>query len=266
MPPAVTLGLLAALTLVSCTNGSSTPAGTDAAGGGSDATTGGGTDAPGGGGGSTEKFSFFVTSMATMKSQSNNEMGFGGNFGGLAGADKICQNAAAAVGFGNKTWRAFLSAYNNGTPIHAIDRVGEGPWYSRTGKLIAMNKAGLAATRPAGDTATVNDLPDETGAPLAQFGDTHDVLTGSTAAGKFNGTSGVNTCNDWTSASDSIEFDHTVMAGHSWPANSGRGWVNAHAVGGCAPGINLIQSGPGRDRTVGGGGGWGAIYCFALTP
>ena len=35
--------------------------------------------------------------------------GNGGNLGGLSGADAICQRAAADVGFGGKTWRAFLS-------------------------------------------------------------------------------------------------------------------------------------------------------------
>jgi hypothetical protein len=32
------------------------------------------------------------------------------NLGGLRGADKICQGLASAVGLGNKTWRAYLSA------------------------------------------------------------------------------------------------------------------------------------------------------------
>src|SRR5262245_57190421 len=81
-----------------------------------------------------EKFSFFVTSLATMRLQANSQDGFGGDLGGLAGADAICQRAATDVGFGGKTWRAFLSTAHGGPgdgPVHAIDRVGAGPWYDR---------------------------------------------------------------------------------------------------------------------------------------
>jgi hypothetical protein len=40
---------------------------------------------------------FFVTSTGSGK---------GAEFGGLAGADRLCQSLAAAVGAGNRTWRA----------------------------------------------------------------------------------------------------------------------------------------------------------------
>ena len=44
-------------------------------------------------------------------------------------------------------------------------------------------------------------------------------------------------------------------------------WIMAHTVPGCAPGIQLEQVGGGQDTdVVGGGGGYGGIYCFALTP
>ena len=46
-----------------------------------------------------QPLSFFVTS--TMHS---------GNLGGLAGADAECQRLAAAVGAGDRTWRAYLSS------------------------------------------------------------------------------------------------------------------------------------------------------------
>lgn len=213
-------------------------------------------------------FSFFVTSLQTMRAQSGSQDGFGGNLGGLAGADQICQTAAAAVGFGHKTWRAFLSAYNNGSPIHAIDRIGDGPWYDRNGRLISMDKAGLiAGNRPAGDAQTVDDLPDEFGVPGTTLGDTHDVMTASNAQGRFDGTSAGNTCNDWTSASAATPTaNNLVRCGHSWPAMSGRHWIRAHTLHGCAPGVNLVQNGPGTGTSVGAGGGWGAIYCFALEP
>src|SRR5262245_53883373 len=82
-------------------------------------------------------FSFFVTSLDTMRTQSGSQDGFGGNLGGLAGADAICQTAAANVGFGAKHWRAFLSVTADGAgggPVNAIDRIGEGPWYDRNGR------------------------------------------------------------------------------------------------------------------------------------
>ncbi|MBK9033435.1 MAG: hypothetical protein IPL61_19570 [Myxococcales bacterium] len=60
--------------------------------------------------------------------------------------------------------------------------------------------------------------------------------------------------------------ENLVRCGHAWPAMSGMNWITAHRVRGCAPGVNLVQNGPGTGDTVGAGGGWGAIYCFALAP
>src|SRR3954468_18533797 len=65
---------------------------------------------------------FFVTSKT----------GGSGNLGGLAGADKMCQDLAAAAGAGNRTWHAYLSTQS--TPAmageNARDRIGTGPWYN----------------------------------------------------------------------------------------------------------------------------------------
>src|ERR1700720_2416299 len=65
--------------------------------------------------------SFFVTSVGSGK---------GGDLGGLAGADAHCQTLAQAAGAGNKTWRAYLSTNARGgaNPVHARDRIGNGPW------------------------------------------------------------------------------------------------------------------------------------------
>ena len=59
--------------------------------------------------------SFFVTSTGR---------GFGGNLGGLAGADALCRQRAAAVGRGDRLWRAYLSAppSADAPAIHARDR------------------------------------------------------------------------------------------------------------------------------------------------
>jgi hypothetical protein len=220
--------------------------------------------------GSAEKFSFFYTSLDAVRRLSKSQNGFGGDlrFGaatGIEGADKICQTIATDVGFGSKTWRAFLSATKgaDGQPVHAINRVGEGPWYDRRGRLISMNKAGLiSGTRPAGDPAAVNDLPDETGQGTKRLGDTHDVITGTNRQGMLVSTDPVRSCMDWTSVSGR----GPVQMGHAWPAGSGQHWIVAHTEGSCAAGVNLVQNGPGNGSSIGSGGGWGGFYCFALQP
>ena len=70
----------------------------------------------------SEQMTFFVTSEP---------IGDGGNLGGLEGADAHCQALAAAVGHGDKTWRAYLSTQERpGQPaVDARDRIGEGPWF-----------------------------------------------------------------------------------------------------------------------------------------
>jgi hypothetical protein len=49
---------------------------------------------------------------------------------------------------------------------------------------------------------------------------------------------------------------------------SGENWMSALDEAGCAPGINLIETGPPNpaNPTVGSGGGYGGIYCLAVTP
>lgn len=207
-------------------------------------------------------FSFFVTSLATMRLQSGSQDGFGGNLGGLAGADAICQRAATDVGAGDRTWHAFLST----STVNAIDRIGSGPWYDRNGRLVSQNIAGLLMPRPAGDAQTKNDLPDENGAPLTTFGDTHDIMTGSTMTGQKQSATPADFCEDWTSSSAATTYSERTYIGHSWPAMSGQHWIQSHRMRGCAPGVNLMQNGPGSGTCVGCGGGWGGIYCFAVTP
>lgn len=214
-----------------------------------------------------DPFSFFVTSLQTMREQSGSQDGFGGDLGGLSGADTICQTAAANVGFGHRTWRAFLSATTGGPgggPVNAIDRIGEGPWYDRNGRLISNDKAGLLGTRPAGDPQAVADMADEFGQPLSLLGDSHDIMTASDEDGTLFSSDPVTTCNDWTSAVGPGS-EQAVICGHSFPrsAQSGREWIADHPLRGCAPGINLIQDGPGTGDCVGCSGGYGGIYCFA---
>lgn len=233
-------------------------------------------------GGQPADFSFFVTSMNALwtlagDSVSNLGGGFGGDFGGIAGADHICQTIGNATG-STKTWRAFLSATDdgNGNQVHAIERIGAGPWTDANGRLVASDVAGLSGNRPDGNAASVNDLPDECGTPLSSLGDAHDVVTGSNRNGRLANADMNWTCNDWTSNSSSVGANtggpgpggnrNGVMTGHSFPRNSRNGlsWVSDHPLRGCSKGANLTQNGPGVGTCIGCSGGYGAIYCFAL--
>jgi hypothetical protein len=178
--------------------------------------------------GSAERFSFFVTSYAAVQRLSGSQSGFGGDLrygedNGLSGADKICREIAGGSlrSAGKKTWRAFLSASQgpDGEPVHAIDRIGDGPWYDRRGRLLAETKADLLHDRPQGaDSAIVDDLPNEDGVPNhAPDGteiDNHDILTGSGEDGALYGSDWSSTCHDWTSSEGSAGHPRV---GHSWP-------------------------------------------------
>jgi hypothetical protein len=233
-----------------------------------------------------EPFSFFVASMDGMVELSQNPDGFGGDFSygqadGLSGADKICSDLAemSMPGASQKQWRAFLSATSGpgGEPVNAIDRVGSGPWYDRLGRIVAMSVADLLNPRPRGaDPVIINDLPNEFGVPNSDPNgtggvDNHHVITGSNENGELDSTDPEDTCNDWTSADPNIGGP---QCGFSWPRGGGGGggngshWITGFGAYGCAPGIAIVQDGGGNpdNRTVGEGGGYGAIYCFALTP
>ena len=235
-----------------------------------------------------DKFSFFVTSLAALRELSKSQSGFGGDlrFGetgdgaGLRGADKICATIAetSMPGSSAKQWRAFLST----STVNAKDRIGQGPWYDRKGRVLAQNLTGLFKLRPEGDAQIVNDFPNELGVnnhnPDGTGNvDNHDMLTGSNDQGTLYCPSNAAscTCNDWTSAQPSGK----PRVGHSWPRGTGGGmrgggggsidsWVSSLDEAGCAPGVNLLEMGGpmASNPTVGSGGGYGGFYCFALTP
>jgi hypothetical protein len=238
-------------------------------------------------GSSVGSFSFFVVSLERIKQWGGAE-GLGGNLGGLAGADGKCQEAAEAVG-SKKTWRAFLSVTDDGTgkPVNAIDRIGKGPWYNVKGLLVANDLAGLLHTRPQGATDIVyNDgwknwpfnqcLTTELGNCNLSYGDTHDTLTGSNRQGQLYSPDPKYTCNDWTSTNVNVQ----LPIGHSWPrqlnsTNDGDAhWIQAHSnctggkpgggsttCNGCGANINISNT---MEAGVGGDGGYGAWYCFAI--
>jgi len=186
---------------------------------------------------------FFVTSSTSVT----------GNLGGLRGADAICQNLANAVGSGNRTWRAYLSAERDpdtGRPVDARSRIGSGPWFNAKGVMLAADLTALHALK--GDaTLFVTEKGDPIngqwiGSPAPVQ---HDILTGSTPAGTLM--AGF-TCGDWTSDSTAT----VAQVGHSdgFGANrdtsgSNSFWNSAHVNQNCS---NTAPR-----------GGAGRIYCFA---
>ncbi len=183
--------------------------------------------------------SFFVTSSNPR----------GGNLGGLAGADKLCQTLASAVGAGNKTWRAYLST----STVDAKSRIGNGPWHNVKGEQIAASVADLhsANNKLTGATALTekgtspNYLVGNPPAPAAQPLQ-HDILTGTNE----DGTKNADTCRDWTVGDGSARamLGHADRIGRNPGVNS---WNAIHASQGCG----LEQLAP--------TGGAGMLYCFA---
>lgn len=240
------------------------------------------------------RFSFFVTSLKAIQELSGSN-GFGGDFrfgktgpgAGLLGADSICQCIAerSMPGSKVKVWRAFLSvtADAGGKQVNAIDRIGTGPWYDRLGRLFGSTLADLKQSRPNADAAIKNDFPNEDGVPNHRPDpnqatvDNHDFLTGTNDQGQLY--SDTATCLDWTSSVGDRQTSGRPRVGHSWPRGGMGGsgsmggmgsmnnWMSALDEGGCGAGINLSEASvPNQDVTVGCGGGYGGIYCFALNP
>ncbi len=200
---------------------------------------------------------FFVTSEP---------LGDGGNLGGLAGADAHCQALAAAVGAGDKTWRAYLSTQARpGQPaVNARDRIGTGPWYHSTARLI--DYLGRRLNRPIiqsqihGDTlveaqrgSNINKVfvLTENGELINGIGDPqptrHDILTGSRTDGRAFTDSEDRTCNNWTSNDEgAAQVGHSDRIG-----NCNTSWNSSHETTGCS-----------QDDLVS-WGGVGLFYCFA---
>ena len=181
-----------------------------------------------------QAMTFFVSSTGS---------GMGGNLGGLAGADKICQSLATKAGAGNRMWRAYLST--SMPDAHARDRIGKGPWQNAKGVTIAANVDELHT-----DKANINNdtALDEQGRQINPQGapNRHDILTGSTPEGRAT----TMTCANWTSSAG----DQTAMLGHHDRLTFGKPgspWNSAHPSKGCSQ-ENLVAT-----------GGAGLVYCFA---
>jgi hypothetical protein len=213
--------------------------------------------------------SFFVTSKGTGAA--------GGNLGGLAGADKICQDLATAAGAGHRTWHAYLSTQGPGA-VNARDRIGTGPWYNYLGVMIAASVPDLHGTAPYLNAETALDekgarVPGKGSPPPA--GNQQDILTGSRADGtafpenSFDDPPFDRTCRNWTTATvnvdaavygSSAEVGHFDRIGLGEPGPSpgmlgkvnDQSWSSAHATPGCSEGDLKSVGGAGR------------LYCFAI--
>jgi hypothetical protein len=190
--------------------------------------------------------SFFVTSVGS---------GNGANLGGIAGADKHCQDLAAAAGAGSKTWHAYLSTQGDGA-VNARDRIGAGPWYNQKGVMIAMNVDDLHGDvkRDRNYIYKLSAL-DEKGSVIMGVGDAmvqHDMLTGTDSDGKAFPAGMDMTCSNWTNdtAQGRAMLGHTDRQG--LPTGGNTSWNEAHLSAGCDA-ASLVRT-----------GGNGRFYCFAI--
>ena len=188
--------------------------------------------------------SFFVTSANPGK---------GGDFGGLAGADRYCQALGTNAGASGRTWRAYLSASAApGSPsVDARDRIGAGPWRNSQGSVIATSVADLHSDN---NKLTKQTALTEKGTGISGRGDPvnmHDMLTGSSPDGRAVSDAKDTTCGNWTKSGEG-----SALVGHhdriglkdDAPAKS---WNSSHASQGCS--LESLQ------KT----GGGGLMYCFA---
>ena len=187
---------------------------------------------------------FFVTSAGPGK---------GADLGGLAGADRHCQQLAQAVGAGAKTWHAYLSSQGAGA-ANARDRIGKGPWMNAKGVVIAKSVDELHGA----NNLTKQTALTEKGEVNNGRGDTpnrHDILTGSQPDGRAFPADKDMTCKNWTSSTQG-----SAMLGHADRTGLtddpvAKSWNSSHpsrgAEGGCSQ-ADLRST-----------GGDGLLYCFA---
>jgi hypothetical protein len=190
---------------------------------------------------------FFVTSVGEGK---------GADLGGLAGADRYCQQLAQAVGAGARTWRAYLSTQAEGgqQAVNARDRIGKGPWQDAKGVVVAKDVDELHGN----NNLTKQTALNEKGEVVKGRGDTpneHDALTGTTMDGHAFPPGQDRTCKNWTSSTQG-----TAMLGHIdrqglQDTVEAKSWNSSHPSrgpdGGCSQ--NDLKS----------TGGAGLFYCFA---
>jgi hypothetical protein len=186
--------------------------------------------------------SFFVTSAGP---------GRGADLGGLAGADRHCQELASSAGAGAKTWHAYLSTQGAGA-VNARDRIGKGPWVNAKGVTIAKDVAELHGTNKQTALTEKGDVNNGRG----DTPNKHDILTGSQADGTAFADGQDRTCKNWTSSTQGA-----AMVGHADRTGltedpPQKSWNSSHpsrgSEGGCSQ-ADLVST-----------GGAGLLYCFAV--
>jgi hypothetical protein len=187
---------------------------------------------------------FFITSVGPGK---------GGDLGGLAGADQLCQLLGGTGGAGAKTWRAYLSTQGPGA-VNARDRIGNGPWKNAKGIIVAKDLAELHGQNNISKQTALT----EKGETVNGRGDTpnmHDILTGSQPDGTAFPAGEDRTCGNWTKSGQGA-----AMVGHHDRVglrddDASKSWNSSHPSrgpdGGCSQ--NDLRS----------TGGNGLFYCFA---
>src|SRR5215468_4088832 len=192
--------------------------------------------------------SFFVTSAGAGK---------GGDLGGLAGADRICQQLAHAVGAGSHTWHAYLStqAEDGQAAVNARDRIGKGPWQNVKGVVVAKDVAELH-----GDNNNISKQTalTEKGDVVNGRGDTpnrHDALTGTQPDGTAFPAGEDKTCHNWTSSTQGAAMVGHIDRQGLRDDEASRSWNSSHPSRGPDGGCSQADL-----RSTGGDG---LFYCFA---
>ncbi|HYC48730.1 MAG TPA: hypothetical protein VED01_24905 [Burkholderiales bacterium] len=188
--------------------------------------------------------SFFITSTGSGK---------GADLGGLAGADRHCQQLAQAAGAGGRTWRAYLSqsAADGMQAVNARERIGRGPWQNAKGLVVARSVDDLHS---ANNRLSKENSLTEKGTVVKGRGDKpneHDILTGSTPDGRAFPAGKDMTCRNWTSSGEG-----SAMVGHHDrmglnDSDAAKSWNSSHPSKGCSQQA-LVST-----------GGAGYFYCFA---
>lgn len=190
--------------------------------------------------------SFFVTSSGPGK---------GADLGGVAGADRHCQELAASAGAGSKTWHAYLSTQGAGA-VNARDRIGKGPWRNVKGVVVATSVDDLHS---ASNKLNKQNNLSEKGDVINGRGDQpnrHDILTGSTPDGKAFPPDKDMTCNNYTSSTQgSVMLGHNDRLGLS-DDEASHSWNSSHPSRGPDGGCSQADL-----RSTGGDG---LLYCFAV--
>ncbi|MEZ4467624.1 MAG: hypothetical protein R3F43_25075 [bacterium] len=187
------------------------------------------------------------------------------------------QALAESVGQGRQDVARFLSATQgpDGQPVHAIERIGNGPWHDANGRPGGREHRGPAQRRSPRRRRGLGGRParrawgapqhprrrprrgdglQRPGPPVRQQPRLH--LHGLDERRRRRG----------PQRPDVRPLLPPGMGAGGRPGRGGANWLSDHPLRGCSPGVNLIQNGPGTGDCIGCSGGYGALYCFAVSP